>query len=136
MKLFIEAVKPGQMKTNLFKPLLVGWLLLEKLVVEVESRLLDGVQGALAFFLGRRVQVEGGVFQPWEGPALRKGAGLELVQQWFAVARGMRTAAGFAVGRTIYMVPVSAWLTAAITREDAVRQIADTYVQLVEAWMG
>lgn len=67
---------------------------------------------------------------------LGKGAGLDLVQRWFTVARGMRTAAGFAVGRTIYMAPVSAWLTGAITREDAVRQIADTYVKLVEAWMG
>lgn len=67
---------------------------------------------------------------------LGKGAGPDLVRRWFATAKGMRTAAGFAVGRTIYMAPVSAWLRGAITRDEAVGQIADTYLQLVEAWMG
>lgn len=74
-----------------------------------------------------------------EGPrflVLGKGAGFELVERWFATAKGMRTAAGFAVGRTIYMDPVSAWLTGRLSREDAVAQVADRYLRLVGAWMG
>ena len=74
-----------------------------------------------------------------EGPrflVLGKGAGFELVERWFAIATGMRTAAGFAVGRTIYMEPVSAWLTGRLSREDAVAQVADRYLRLVAAWVG
>lgn len=67
---------------------------------------------------------------------LGKGAGFELVERWFATAKGMRTAAGFAVGRTIYMEPVSAWLTGRIAREDAVAQVAERYLRLVGAWVG
>jgi 5-dehydro-2-deoxygluconokinase len=67
---------------------------------------------------------------------LGKGAGLDLVAHWFAVAKGMRTGAGFAVGRTIYMEPVSKWLTGISSREVAVDAMAATYLRLVEAWVG
>lgn len=73
-----------------------------------------------------------------EGPrwlVLGKGAGFDLVQRWFGVARGTRTAAGFAVGRTIYMAPVAAWLDGDLAREDAVEQVAGRYLRLVDAWM-
>ncbi len=56
---------------------------------------------------------------------LGKGTGADLVVRWFATAKGMRTAAGFAVGRTIYMAPVSAWLTGGLTREAAVELARD-----------
>lgn len=67
---------------------------------------------------------------------LGKGAGVDLVARWFATAKGMRTAAGFAVGRTIYMAPVAAWLAEGGLRKDAVETIAANYLQLVRAWQG
>lgn len=67
---------------------------------------------------------------------LGKGAGVDLVIRWFATAKGMRTAAGFAVGRTIYMEPVSKWLTGVSSREAAIERMTATYLQLVQAWMG
>jgi myo-inositol catabolism protein IolC len=57
------------------------------------------------------------------------------VARWFDTAKGMRSAAGFAVGRTIYLAPVSEWLTGGLARGDAVERIADTYLRLVRAWI-
>ena len=72
-----------------------------------------------------------------DGPrflVLGKGAGLDLLARWFAVARGMASAAGFAVGRSIYMEPGTAWLQGRVTREAATERVAETYRHLVRLW--
>ena len=65
---------------------------------------------------------------------LGKGAGMDLVVRWFAAARTMATAAGFAIGRTVYFEPATHWLRGEITREAALERIATTYRILIDRW--
>lgn len=65
---------------------------------------------------------------------LGKGAGLELVERWLATARHMRTANGFAIGRTVYWDPCTAWISGATTRDEAMERVARNYERLVDAW--
>src|SRR5688500_6182575 len=51
---------------------------------------------------------------------LGKGAGMDAVRQWFAAAAGAPTAAGFAIGRTVYFEPASEWLKGRVERDAAV----------------
>ena len=67
---------------------------------------------------------------------LGKGAGMGLVRQWFASASGMPTAAGFAIGRTVYQAPAAEWIIGRCTRAEAVNRIADNYLSLIGAWRG
>jgi 5-dehydro-2-deoxygluconokinase len=72
-----------------------------------------------------------------EGPkflVLGKGAGFGLVEQWFAAARRMRTAGGFAIGRTVYWEPCVMWMDGRLDREGAVAQVAGNYERLIAAW--
>ena len=62
-----------------------------------------------------------------EGPRqliLGKGAGLETVGVWFESARGARTAAGFAIGRTVYWRPACEFLLGRMAADDAVHEMA------------
>lgn len=65
---------------------------------------------------------------------LGKGAGMDTVARWFAAAKTMTTAAGFAIGRTVYFEPATRWLRGEITRDAAVARIATTYRTLVDRW--
>lgn len=72
-----------------------------------------------------------------EGPRqliLGKGAGMDAVRIWFNAAAGAPTAAGFAIGRTVYFEPASQWLLGSISREDAIAQIAGNYEAVIAAW--
>jgi 5-dehydro-2-deoxygluconokinase len=65
---------------------------------------------------------------------LGKGAGMEAVRVWFNAAAGAPTAAGFAIGRTVYFEPAGDWLLGRITRDEAVSRIVANYVAVVSAW--
>lgn len=72
-----------------------------------------------------------------EGPRqliLGKGAGMEAVRQWFASAAGARTAAGFAIGRTVYFEPAGLWARGELPRDRALAQIAQNYQDVIDAW--
>lgn len=72
-----------------------------------------------------------------EGPGflvLGKGAGFDLVERWIAVARRMKTARGFAIGRTVYWAVCTAWIGGTIGRDEAIEQVATNYERLVAAW--
>lgn len=65
---------------------------------------------------------------------LGKGASLDVIAGWFAAARTMASAAGFAIGRSVYFDAAAAWLLGSIPRGAAVERIADTYTELVRLW--
>ena len=72
-----------------------------------------------------------------EGPRqliLGKGAGMDAVRIWFGAAAGAATAAGFAIGRTVYFEPAGEWLLGRITREEAVARISANYEAVIAAW--
>ena len=65
---------------------------------------------------------------------LGKAAGMDLVERWFAAATSMTTAAGFAIGRTVYFEPATRWLCGELTRDAARAQMTATYRRLVDLW--
>jgi 5-dehydro-2-deoxygluconokinase len=67
---------------------------------------------------------------------LGKAADEETVAAWFAVARASLSASGFAVGRTVYWSPASAFLLGDIGDAEAVDKIAGNYLALIDAWDG
>ncbi len=72
-----------------------------------------------------------------EGPRqliLGKGAGMDAVRIWFRAAAGAATAAGFAIGRTVYFEPAGEWLRGKLSRQDAIGRISDNYEAVITAW--
>ena len=65
---------------------------------------------------------------------LGKGAGMDQVRQWFASAAGAPTAAGFAIGRTVYFDAAAGWLQGSLAREEAVARIRANYQSVIDAW--
>jgi 5-dehydro-2-deoxygluconokinase len=65
---------------------------------------------------------------------LGKAADLSTIDRWFAACAGSATASGFAIGRSVFWEPSAAFLTGKIGADEAAAAIADTYLQLVEAW--
>lgn len=65
---------------------------------------------------------------------LGKGATLETVAGWFAAATAAASAGGFAVGRTVYWGPSTEYLLGQRSRADAVSQIVENYLTVIELW--
>lgn len=65
---------------------------------------------------------------------LGKGAGMDAVRQWFASAAGAPTAAGFAIGRTVYFDAAAAWVNGTASRDAAVAKIARNYLDVIDVW--
>lgn len=65
---------------------------------------------------------------------LGKAADMARIDLWFAAAKTMKTAAGFAIGRTVYFEPTTKWLRGEITRDEAQEAIVATYRQLIDRW--
>jgi 5-dehydro-2-deoxygluconokinase len=65
---------------------------------------------------------------------LGKGAGLKAVAMWFNSARGAASAAGFAIGRTVYWQPAGDFLLGKVSGDAAVRQMAANYQTVVDLW--
>jgi 5-dehydro-2-deoxygluconokinase len=74
-----------------------------------------------------------------EGPRqliLGKGAGMDAVKTWFGAAAGAATAAGFAIGRTVYFEPAGQWLSGQLSRDAALARIAENYEAVIAAWQS
>ena len=67
---------------------------------------------------------------------LGKGAGMDAVRGWFSAAAGAPTAAGFAIGRTVYFAPAGDWLLDRISRQEAIDRIVANYESVIAAWEG
>jgi myo-inositol catabolism protein IolC len=65
---------------------------------------------------------------------LGKGADVETIDRWFSAAAGTRSAAGFAIGRSVLWEPATAYLAGTTDTAQAVSTIATNYLRLVEAW--
>jgi 5-dehydro-2-deoxygluconokinase len=65
---------------------------------------------------------------------LGKAADLATIDRWFTAAAASPTAVGFAIGRSVFWEPSTAFLTGAQTAGEAAAGIAANYLQLVDAW--
>jgi 5-dehydro-2-deoxygluconokinase len=65
---------------------------------------------------------------------LGKGADAETIERWFGAAAGTRSAAGFAIGRSVLWEPATAYLAGTTDAAQAVSAIATNYLRLVDAW--
>jgi myo-inositol catabolism protein IolC len=65
---------------------------------------------------------------------LGKAAQLATIDKWFAAAAASQTAVGFAIGRSVFWEPSAAFLSGAQSADRAAAGIAQTYLQLVDAW--
>ena len=65
---------------------------------------------------------------------LGKAAELATIGRWFAAAADSRTAAGFAIGRSVFWEPSAAFLSGSRSAEQAAGDIAANYLQLVDVW--
>ena len=67
---------------------------------------------------------------------LGRGESKENVQKWLAVGAKIPGIIGFAVGRTIFWQPLSDHKTGKISKEEAVQQIAQNYVEFSDLWLN
>jgi 5-dehydro-2-deoxygluconokinase len=65
---------------------------------------------------------------------LGKGADATAIGAWFDAARGLPSMAGFAIGRSVFMEPASAYLKGETSSSEAAERIAKRYLGFVEAW--
>ena len=65
---------------------------------------------------------------------LGKGAGPEAIASWFDAAAGLESTAGFAIGRSVFMEPGSAFLKGDLSAGDAISEIARRYLGFVDGW--
>jgi 5-dehydro-2-deoxygluconokinase len=65
---------------------------------------------------------------------LGKAAALEAISAWFAAARQNASAAGFAIGRSIYWEPCVEFLSGRTNEVDAVESICTNYLDVIGAW--
>jgi 5-dehydro-2-deoxygluconokinase len=65
---------------------------------------------------------------------LGKAAGFDAIDAWFGTAATASTAAGFAIGRSVYWQPAADYLLDKLDAATATRQIADNYLRVIAAW--
>jgi myo-inositol catabolism protein IolC len=65
---------------------------------------------------------------------LGKAAEIATIGRWFAAAADSATAAGFAIGRSVFWEPSAAFLSGSRTADQAAADIAANYLQLVDVW--
>jgi 5-dehydro-2-deoxygluconokinase len=65
---------------------------------------------------------------------LGKAADLATIHRWFAAAAASKTAVGFAIGRSVFWEPSTAFLSGRRAAAEAADAIAENYLQLVDAW--
>jgi myo-inositol catabolism protein IolC len=65
---------------------------------------------------------------------LGKAAELSTIDRWFAACAASATAAGFAIGRSVFWEASAAFLEGKMPADAAAAAIADTYLKLVDAW--
>jgi len=65
---------------------------------------------------------------------LGKASELSTIDRWFAACAASATASGFAIGRSVFWEPSAAFLEGTLAADRAAAAIADTYLQLIDAW--
>lgn len=65
---------------------------------------------------------------------LGKGAGFDLIDDWFRAAAPARSAAGFAIGRTVYWKPATEFLLGRTDRETAIASVCENYLRVIDSW--
>jgi 5-dehydro-2-deoxygluconokinase len=65
---------------------------------------------------------------------LGRGADDRKVSEWLTTAAGVPGFIGFAVGRTDFWEPLTAWLAGTITRDESVNRIAGRYRHFVDVY--
>ena len=65
---------------------------------------------------------------------LGKGADAASIAAWFDAAAGLESAAGFAIGRSVFMEPASAYLQGRMSEDAAIEAIATHYLSLIDQW--
>lgn len=65
---------------------------------------------------------------------LGKGAGPEAIASWFDAAAGLSSTAGFAIGRSVFMEPGSAYLQGKQSAQQTADEIAKRYLGFVNGW--
>jgi 5-dehydro-2-deoxygluconokinase len=65
---------------------------------------------------------------------LGKAADIATIERWFAAAHNSATAVGFAIGRSVFWEPSTAFLAGSMTAAEAAANICANYLQLVDAW--
>lgn len=67
---------------------------------------------------------------------LGKGAGFDLIDDWFRAAASARSAAGFAIGRTVYWQPATDFLLGRMDREKATAAVCENYLRVIDSWIS
>jgi 5-dehydro-2-deoxygluconokinase len=65
---------------------------------------------------------------------LGKGADAASIAAWFDAAAGLESAAGFAIGRSVFMKPATAYLQGTTGEDLAIEAIATHYLSLIDQW--
>lgn len=65
---------------------------------------------------------------------LGKGADTKKILGWFAASAPLPSTAGFAIGRSVFWDPATAYLTNRSSREDAAAEVTSRYLSLVGEW--
>jgi len=65
---------------------------------------------------------------------LGKAADLATIERWFAAASGSASAVGFAIGRSVFWEPSTAFLSGTSKAEESAERICANYLRLVDAW--
>jgi 5-dehydro-2-deoxygluconokinase len=65
---------------------------------------------------------------------LGKGAVAAVIEQWFDAASALPSTAGFAIGRSVFWKPCTAFLTGQISPESAIEAMVASYLDLIGQW--
>jgi myo-inositol catabolism protein IolC len=65
---------------------------------------------------------------------LGKGADTSVIASWFETAARLPSAVGFAIGRSVFWDPGTAYLLGTLPAAEASREMASRYLHLIEEW--
>ena len=65
---------------------------------------------------------------------LGKGADAALIEQWFDAASALPSTAGFAIGRSVFWKPCTAFLQGQMSPDSAIEAMVASYLDLVGQW--
>ena len=67
---------------------------------------------------------------------LGKGADATAIAGWFKAGAGLPSMAGFAIGRSVFMEPGTAYLEGRHKADEAIEAIASRYLSFVDGWVA
>ena len=65
---------------------------------------------------------------------LGKGADATLIEQWFDAASALPSTAGFAIGRSVFWKPCTAFLQGQMSPDSAIEAMVASYLDLIGQW--